>query len=71
MSFPGGVSGKESAYNARDIRDMSSILGSGRSPGGGNGNMLQYSCQEYPMHRGASWAAISEGSYDLVTEHTC
>ena len=54
---------------------MGSILGLGRSPGGGNGNMLQYSCQEYPIHRGASWAAVSKGSkivgYDRETEHTC
>ena len=36
--------------------DVSSILGSGRSPGGGNGNPLQYSCLENPMDRGA-WGA--------------
>ena len=53
MSFPGGVSGKESAYNARDIRDMSSILGSGRSPGEGNGNPLQDSCLRNLMDIGA------------------
>ena len=35
--------------NARDIRDVGSILGSGRSPGEGNGNPLQYSCLESPM----------------------
>ena len=35
---------------AGDIRDMSSIPGSGRSPGGGNGNPLQYSCLENPKH---------------------
>ena len=48
VGLPGGVSGKEPAYNARLIRDMGSILGLGRSPGGGNGNMLQYSCQNIP-----------------------
>ena len=42
--------------NARDIRDVSSIPGSGRSPGGGNDNLLQYSCLENPMDRGA-WHA--------------
>jgi len=42
--------------NARDIRDMDSIPGLGRSPGGGNGNPLQYSCLENPMDRGA-WKA--------------
>ena len=41
---------------AGDIRDVCSIPGLRRSPGGGNGNPLQYSCQENPMHRGA-WPA--------------
>ena len=36
-----------------DIRDMGSIPGSGRSPGRGNGNPLQYSCLENPMDKGA------------------
>ena len=44
--------------NARDIRDAGSIPGSGRSPGGGQGNPLQYSCQGNPMDRGAWWAAV-------------
>ena len=39
--------------NAEDKRDMGSIRGSGRSPGGGHGNPLQYSCLESPMDRGA------------------
>ena len=43
--------------NAGDIRDAGSIPGSGRSPGGGHGNPLQYSCLEYPMDRGA-WRAV-------------
>ena len=38
--------------NAEDMRDASSILGSGRSPGGGHGNPLQYSCPGNPMGRG-------------------
>ena len=37
------------------------ILGSGRSPGGGHDNPLQYSCLESPMDRGAWWAAYSPG----------
>ena len=41
---------------ARDIRDMGLIPGSGRSPGGGHGNPLQYSCLENSMNRGAWWA---------------
>ena len=45
---------------AGDIRDMGSIPGSGRSPGGGHGNPLQYSCLENSMDRGA-WQALSIG----------
>ena len=41
--------------NAGDIRSMGSILGWERSPGGGHGNSLQYSCLENPMDRGAWW----------------
>ena len=43
--------------NAGDIRDMGSIPGLGRSPGGGQGNPLQYSCRENLIDRGA-WRAI-------------
>ena len=43
--------------NARDIRDLGLIPGSKRSPGGENGNPLQYSCLENPMDSGA-WQAI-------------
>ena len=46
--------------NAGDIRDMSSIPGSGRSPGEGNGNPLQYSCLENAMDRG-TWQATVHG----------
>ena len=49
---------KNSPANAGDIRDTGSIPGSGRSPGGGNGNSLQYSCLENPMDRGAGWATV-------------
>ena len=45
MGFPGGSDGKESACNAGDL---GSIPGLGRSPGGGNGKPLQYSCLENP-----------------------
>ena len=44
---------KNTPTNAGDIRDVCSIPGSGRSPGGGNGNPLQHSCLENPMDRGA------------------
>ena len=46
--------------NARDARDSGLIPGSGRSPGGGHGNPLQYSCLENPMDRGA-WRATVHG----------
>ena len=49
VDFPGGSDGKASAYNAGD---PGSILRSGRSPGGGNGNPLQYSCLENSMDEG-------------------
>ena len=45
------LKGKESTCNAGDSGDASMICGSGRSPGGGNDNPLQYSCQENPMDR--------------------
>ena len=45
--------------NARDIRDVSLILGSGKIPGGGHGNPLQCSCLENPMDRGAWQAGYS------------
>ena len=53
MGFPGGSDGKESACNERD---PGFIPGSERSPGEGNGYLLQYSCLEYSMDRGA-WEA--------------
>ena len=55
--FPGGSEVKASAWNAGDL---GSIPGSGRSPGEGNGNPLQYSCLENPMDRGA-WCATVHG----------
>ena len=50
MHFPGGSDGKASVYNAGDL---GSIPGSGRLPGEGNDNPLQYSCLESPMDKGA------------------
>ena len=55
QDFPGSSDGKASTYNAGD---PDSIPGSGRSPGEGNGNQLQYSCLENPMDLGAWWATI-------------
>ena len=65
-SFPGGSglwerghvsSGKKPPDNAGDVRDTGLIPGSGRSPGGGHGHPLQYSCLENP-NRGAWWATV-------------
>ena len=50
LDFPGGSEGKASVYNAGD---PGSIPGSGRPPGEGNGNPLQYYCLENPIDRGA------------------
>ena len=44
--------------NAGDVGDVGSLPGSGRSPGGGHGNPLQYSCLENAMNRGAWWASV-------------
>ena len=49
---------KNPPANARDRREVSSVPESGRSPGGGHGNPLQYSCLENPMDRGAWRAAV-------------
>ena len=57
-NFPGGSNEKASAYNAGD---WDSIPGSGRSPGEGNGNPLQYSCLENPLDGGPGWL-LSMGS---------
>ena len=51
----GSLDSKVSAYNSGD---PGSIPGSGRSPGEGNGNQLQYSCLENPMDWGAWWATV-------------
>ena len=56
--FPGGSVVKNPPANAGDTRDSGSIPGSGRSPGEGNGNPLQYSCLEIQMDRGAWWATV-------------
>ena len=57
LSFPGHSSVKNPPANAGDAGDMALIPRSGRSLGGGNGNLLQYSCLENPMDRGA-WYVI-------------
>ena len=49
---------KNPSANAGDVGDVGSLPGSGRSPGGGHGNPLQYSCLENAMNRGAWWTTI-------------
>ena len=57
VGFLHGSAGKESACNAGAIGDLGSIPGSGRPPEGGHDNLLQYSCLQNPLDRGA-WQAI-------------
>ena len=55
FGLPGWLRSKGPVCNGRDL---GSIPGSGRSPGEGNGNPLQYSCLENPMDRGTWWAIV-------------
>ena len=59
-------SGKESA-----CRNKRSVPGWGRSPGGGHGKPLQYSCLENPMNRGAWWATVHAVSKSQTQQHAC
>ena len=66
--FPGSSVSQESAYNAGD---PGSVPGLERSLGGGNGNLLQYSCLENPMERGAWWVTVhgvTRVGHDLATK---
>ena len=58
LVFPDGSVSKESTYNAGDIVNTGSITEWGRSPGGGNGSPLQYSCLKNPLDREAWWAIV-------------
>ena len=62
LGFPGGSEVEESAS---DAGNPGSIPGSGRSPGEGNGNPLQYSCLENPMDRGALVGYSPRGHKEL------
>ena len=68
MGFPDCSTDKESVCNAGDAGSVSGLR---RSPGRGNGNLLQYSCLENPMDKGA-WPATAHGvtrvRYDLATK---
>ena len=69
LGFPGDSVGKETACNAGDV---GSIPGWGRSPGGGQGNPLQYSCLENPKDR-VAWPAtvhsVARSDTTEVTKH--
>ena len=58
MPFPGGAVVKNLPANVGDTGDSGSIHGSGRSPRGGNGNPLLYSCLKNSMGRGAWWPTV-------------
>ena len=62
---------KNRSANGGDARDMGSIPGSGRSPGEGNGNTLQYSCLGNPMDKGAWQATVHRVTKQMdTTKHT-
>ena len=61
---------KNPPANAGDVRDPGWVPGLGRSPGGGRGNLSQYSRLENPMDRGAWWATVHRGAESDMTEVT-
>ena len=74
--FPGGPSGKEPTCQCRRQIDVSSIPGLGRSPEGGHGNPLQYSCLENAIDREVCWVTIhrtakSQTWLKRLSRHTC
>ena len=73
LYISGGSGGKESAHSAGD---PSLIPGLGRSPGEGDGYLLQFSCLKNSMHRGAWWATVngvtkSRTRLNQLSPHTC
>ena len=69
LGLPWWLSSKESACQC-DKRDVGLIPRSGRSPGEGNGNPLQYSCLGNSMDRGALWATVHGVAKCDITEYT-
>ena len=70
MGFTGGAVVKNLPAKAGDAGNAGSLFGSGRFPGGGNGNPLQYSCLENPMDRG-TWRVAVQIGHNLATKRTC
>ena len=74
MGFEGGASGEEPTCQCRNVKDTGSVPRWERSPGGGHGNPLQYSCLENPMDRGAWWGCSPQGDKQSdmteATQHT-
>ena len=71
MGLPRCLRGKESACSAGATEDPGLIPGSGRSPGKGNSNLLQYPCLENPMDRGSWWATdhgVTRARHDSATK---
>ena len=65
---------KNPPANTEDLRDSGFIPGSGRSPGGGHGNPLQYPCLDNPPDRGAWWAMghrVAKSQKRLKRQHAC
>ena len=58
LGFPGGAVVKYPPSNSGVIGNLGSVSALGRSPAGGNGNPLQYSCQDNPMDRGECWVTV-------------
>ena len=65
QGFPGGSGVKNLPADVRDTGDVGAIPGSGRFPGGGNSNPLQYFCLENPVARGI-WQPLSTGSQSWI-----
>ena len=75
LGFPGGASGNEPSCQCRRL-ETNWIPGLGRSLGGGDGNPLQYSCLENPMHSGTWWAMVhrvtkSQIRLKWLSTHAC
>ena len=73
LGLPQWLRSKQSTCNAEAVRNVGSIPGSGRSPGGGNSNPLQYSCLENLVDRGVFglWCIGSEYDMTEATLHAC